>query len=380
MGPLHGIRVIELAGIGPAPMCCMLLADLGATVLRVDRPDPPELGVKRPLRFSLLLRGRRSLALDLKQEAARQLALRLVAVADALVEGFRPGVTERLGLGPAECHAVNPRLVYGRMTGWGQDGCLSQAAGHDLNYIALTGALHAIGRAGQAPSPPLNILGDYAGGALYLAVGLLAAMLEARSSGLGQIVDAAIVDGTAHLMTNFHGLLAAGLWQPQRGTNLMDSGAYFYDSYLCADGEYVSVAPIEGRFHAELLRRMGFAAEDFPPQSDQARWGEARAKLAAAFLTRTRDAWCAVLEGTDACFAPVLSMDEARRHPHMVARGVYQEIDGVPQPSAAPRFSRSVPAQPIPPQPTLPEGAEAALAGWLSAAEIVELRASKVLG
>lgn len=313
MGPLAGVKVIELAGIGPAPMCAMLLADLGASVLRIDRPDPPELGFKRPLRYNLLLRGRRTIALDLKQPAARDLVLELVERADALIEGFRPGVTERLGLGPDDCLARNPRLIYGRVTGWGQDGPLAQAAGHDLNYIALTGALHAIGREGQPPSPPLNIVGDYAGGSLYLAIGLLAAMLEARQSGKGQVVDAAVVDGTAHLMTTFHGLLAAGIIREERGVNLMDSGAPFYDCYACADGCYVSVAPIEGRFFSELLRRLGIDPQTFPPQSDRARWPEARARLSAIFATRTRDEWCAVLEGTDACFAPVLTMQEAAR-------------------------------------------------------------------
>jgi alpha-methylacyl-CoA racemase len=380
MGPLAGRKIIELAGIGPAPMCCMLLADLGATVLRIDRPDPPELGVKRPLKYNLLLRGRRSLALDLKRPEARDLVLELVEGSDALVEGFRPGVTERLGLGPAECHTRNPRLVYGRMTGWGQEGPLAQAAGHDLNYIALTGALHSIGRSGQPPSPPLNMLGDYAGGSLYLAIGLLSGMLEASTSGKGQVVDAAIVDGTAHLMTTFHGLKAAGMWHDERGSNFMDSGAYFYDSYECADGRYVSVAPIEGRFHAELLQRLGIDPASFPPQNDRARWPEARERLAAVFRTKTRDEWCSVLEGSDACFAPVLTMDEARQHPHMQARGTYQEIDGVPQPGAAPRFSRTIPEPPIPPQPVTTVGAESALEGWMSRQRIAALRASGTLG
>ena len=380
MGPLAGRRIVELAGIGPAPMCCMLLADLGATVLRIDRPDPPELGVQRPLKYNLLLRGRHSLALNVKRPEARDLVLELVQGADALVEGFRPGVTERLGLGPAECLARNPRLVYGRMTGWGQDGPLAQAAGHDLNYIALTGALHAIGRAGQPPSPPLNILGDYAGGSLYLAIGLLSAMLEVNTSGKGQVIDAAIVDGTAHLMTAFHGLQAAGLWRDERGSNFMDSGAYFYDSYECADGRYVSIAPIESRFHTELLQRLGIDPASFPPQDDRTRWPETRERLAAEFRSRTRDEWCQMLEGSDACFAPILTLDEARQHPHMQARGTYQEVAGVPQPTAAPRFSRTVPEPPIPPQPITAAGAEAALEGWLSQERIAALRSSGVLG
>lgn len=380
MGPLAGIKVLELAGIGPGPFCAMLLADLGATVLRIDRPEPPELGIKRPLQYNPVLRSRRAIALDLKRPEARDLALRLAAQADALIEGFRPGVTERLGLGPEDCHARNPRLVYGRMTGWGQQGPLAHAAGHDLNYIALTGALHSIGRAGQPPAPPLNLVGDYAGGALYLALGILAAIIAARSSGQGQVVDAAIVDGTAHLMTGFHGLLAAGLMNPERGSNLLDSGAPFYDCYECADGRWISVAPIEGRFHAELLRLLGIDAAAFPPQSDRARWPEAQARFAAAFRTRTRDAWCALLEGSDACVAPVLTMEEATRHPHLVARGTYIEVDGVVQPAPAPRFSRSVPDAPMPPQAADPAGAEAALEGWLEAEEIAALRAAQVFG
>nr|WP_314075416.1 CaiB/BaiF CoA-transferase family protein [uncultured Roseococcus sp.] len=345
MGPLAGIKVLELAGIGPAPMCAMVLADLGATVLRIDRPEPAELGVQRPLKYNLVLRGRSSIALDLKQPAARDLVLRLVERADALIEGFRPGVTERLGLGPADCLSRNPRLVYGRMTGWGQEGPLAQAAGHDLNYIALTGALDSMGRAGQPPTPPLNLVGDYAGGSLYLAVGILAAIISARASGQGQVVDAAIVDGTAHLMTAFHGLLAAGMWNTERGTNLLESGAPFYDCYECADGRWVSVAPIEPRFHSELLRRLGIDASDFPPQSDRERWPEARVRLVAAFRLRSRDEWCALLEGTDACFAPTLTIAAATRHPHMAARGTYVEIDGVVQPAPTPRFSVTEPGR-----------------------------------
>jgi crotonobetainyl-CoA:carnitine CoA-transferase CaiB-like acyl-CoA transferase len=371
-GPLAGLRVVEFAGIGPAPMCAMVLADLGAQVLRIDRPDPPELGFKRPLRFNLLLRGRRVLALDLKDAAQRAKAMKLVAHADALIEGFRPGVMERLGLGPEPCLQANPRLVYGRMTGWGQDGPLAQAAGHDINYIALTGALHHTGRAGQLPAFPLNLLGDYAGGALYLAIGILAAVMEARRSGQGQVVDAAIVDGTAHLMTSVHGLAAAGLLAEARGTNALDSGAPFYDCYACADGRHVAIGPIEGRFHAELLQRLGIAG-DFPPQHDRARWPEARERLAAVFRTRSRDEWCALLEGTDACFAPVLTPAEAMAHPHMRARGVYAEIDGVPQPVAAPRFSRTPPRLPIPPQPADPS--DDALAGWLTAEELAGFNA-----
>lgn len=379
MGPLAGIRIIELAGIGPVPMCAMLLADLGATILRIERPDVQDLGVKRPISANLVLRGRQAIALDLKRQDARDLVLRLVETADALLEGFRPGVTERLGLGPEACFERNRRLVYGRMTGWGQEGPLAQAAGHDLNYIAVTGALHAIGREGQPPTPPLNLVGDFAGGSLYLAVGVLSALLEARGSGQGQVVDAAIVDGTAHLMTGFHGLLAAGMMKEERGANLLDSGAYFYDCYECADGAWISIAPIEGRFHAEMLRRLGIAPATFPSQHDRAHWPEARARLAATFRTRSRDEWCAVLEGSDACFAPVLTMGESRHHPHMAARGTYAEIEGIVQPAPAPRFSRTVPATPTAPREPDPSTVGDALAGWLPDGEVEAFRRAGAL-
>jgi len=380
VGPLAGIKIVELAGIGPGPMCAMLLADLGATVLRIDRPEPSDLGIERPLRYDLLLRGRRSLALDLKRPEGKALALRLVERADALIEGFRPGVTERLGLGPDDCLARNPRLVYGRVTGWGQEGPLAHAAGHDINYIALAGALHAFGRHGQPPTPPLNLLGDFAGGALYLALGLVCGILEARRSGEGQVVDAAMVDGTASLMTAFHGMVAAGLGRHERGTNFNDTGAHFYEAYECADGRWISVAAIEGKFYAELLRRLDIDPATMPPQMDRERWPEAKTRLAALFKTRTREEWCSLLEGTDACFAPVLTTDEAPLHPHLAARGTYVEIDGIVQPAPAPRFSRSNLDLPIPPQPNGPDEAEAALAGWLEPVEIKALRAAGTLG
>lgn len=380
MGPLTGIRVMELAGVGPGPMCAMLLADLGATVLRIDRPEPSGLGIDRPLPYNLLLRGRRSVAIDLKSDAGRALALRLVERADGLIEGFRPGVTERLGLGPGDCLARNPRLVYGRVTGWGQDGPLAQAAGHDLNYIALTGALHAFGTRGGPPTPPLNLVADYAGGALYLAFGLVCAMLEARHSGRGQVVDAAMVDGVASLMTAFHGMVAAGLASHERGANHLDTGAHFYNVYQCADGGWVSLAPIEGKFYAELLRRLDIDPASLPPQMEREHWPAAQARFAELFKTRTRDEWCALLEGTDACFAPVLTTDEAARHPHNRARGTYVEIDGIVQPAPAPRFSRSRPDLPIPPQPTDPAQAEAALAPWLDPPEIADLKAAGMIG
>jgi crotonobetainyl-CoA:carnitine CoA-transferase CaiB-like acyl-CoA transferase len=378
-GPLAGLRVVEMAGVGPGPMCAMLLADLGATVLRIDRPAPVDLGLKRPLRQNFVLRGRKAIALDLKDAAARDVVLELVARADALIEGFRPGVMERLGLGPTECLARNPALVFGRVTGWGQDGPLAQAAGHDLNYVALSGALHAIGRAGQPPAPPLNLVGDYAGGSLYLAVGLLAAVLEARRGGRGQVVDAAIVDGVAHLMTGHYGLLAAGLVNDARGENLLDGGAPWYDSYVCADGHYVSIAPIEARFFAELLRRIGLDPAELPAQQDRARWPELRARLAAVFLTRTREEWCRLLEGSDACFAPVLSPREARDHPHLRARGVFVTVDGEAQPAPAPRFGAHAPVVPSPPEAASRDGASAALEGWLAPERVAGLVADGIL-
>ena len=376
MGPLKGMKIIELAGIGPGPMCAMLLADLGATVLRIERKEPVDLGNPRPLKFNLLLRNRKSIALDLKAPAAVELVFKLVAAAAGLIEGFRPGVAERLGLGPEPCLARNPRLVYGRMTGWGQTGPLASAAGHDLNYIALTGALASIGRKGQPPTPPLNLLGDYAGGSLYLAMGMLAAVIEARQSGQGQVVDAAIVDGTASLMTSVFGLYAAGLMSLERGTNTSDSGAYFYDVYECADGRWVSVAPIEARFHAQFLELMGISPAEIGAQRDAQNWDRAHGMLERAFKTRTRDEWCKLLEGTDACFAPVLSMAEAPLHEHLKARQTFVEIDGVVQPAPSPRFSRTVPDTPTPPAPP---DAERALEGWLNTHETQALRAAGVL-
>jgi alpha-methylacyl-CoA racemase len=380
VGPLAGIRIVELAGIGPAPMAAMLLADLGATVLLVERPGGGRLGLERPRHLDLLLRGRRGIALDLKSPDGKALALRLVARADALIEGFRPGVTERLGLGPEDCLAENPRLVYGRVTGWGQDGPLAQAAGHDLNYIALAGALHAFGRRGGPPTPPLNLIGDFAGGALYLAFGLVCAILEARQSGQGQVVDAAMIDGTASLMTAFHGMVAAGLATHERGTNHLDTGAHFYNVYECADGRWISIAPIEGKFYAEFLRRLDLDPASLPAQMDRAQWPALEARFAALFETRTAAEWCALLEGSDACFAPVLTTDEAPLHPHHRARGTYVEIGGVVQPAPAPRFSRTRPDLPLPPQPLGEEAAETALAPWLDPAEIAAFRAAGTLG
>jgi crotonobetainyl-CoA:carnitine CoA-transferase CaiB-like acyl-CoA transferase len=374
------VKVVEFAGIGPGPMCAMLLADMGAAVLRIDRAQDVELGQRRPLAYDLLLRNRRSIRLDLKRPDALALALRLVQGADALIEGFRPGVMERLGLGPEICLERNSRLVYGRVTGWGQDGPLAQAAGHDLNYIALAGALGAIGRRDAPPTPPLNLVADYGGGALYLALGVLAALMHARTSGQGQVVDAAMVDGVASLMTSVHGLHAAGMLDPERGSNVLDSGAYFYDVYACAGGGWISIAPIEARFHAELLRRLGIDPKDMPEQWDRAQWPKARTLLAERFRTRSRDEWCAALEGTDVCFAPVLSLDEAPRHPHLRARQTFIEVDGVVQPAPAPRFSRTPSAVPRSPVESREAKPHDALSGWLETAEIDALMESGTLG
>jgi alpha-methylacyl-CoA racemase len=366
MGPLQGIRIVELAGIGPSPMACMLLADLGATVVRIERQAPADLGHARAARFHTVLRNRQRVVLDLKQAQAVEQVLRLVASADVLIEGYRPGVTERLGLGPEDCLARNPRLVYGRMTGWGQDGPLAQAAGHDVNYIALTGALHAIGRQDAPPSIPLALVGDMGGGALYLVMGVLAALIEARRSGQGQVVDAAIVDGAASLATTFYGLVAAGLWRGERGTNAVDSGAPFYDVYECLDGLWISVGPVEAPFYAELLRRLDLDPRALGAQHDRGDWPHAKQRIAQRFRSRTRQDWIDLLEGTDVCFAPVLSFEDAPQHPHLKARNTFIELNGVVQPAPAPRFSRTIPARPTPPQETPQQDLEALIADWQS--------------
>ncbi|WP_332816039.1 CaiB/BaiF CoA transferase family protein [Ramlibacter sp.] len=350
MGPLHGLKIVELAGIGPGPFAAMLLADLGATVLRIERTEPADLGIPRPAHLNPLLRNRERLALDLKQPQAVRQVLQLLETADGLIEGFRPGVAERLGLGPDACLRANPKLVYGRVTGWGQTGPLANAAGHDLNYIALTGALHAIGRAGQPPSIPLALVGDFGGGALYLAFGMLAAMMAVRAGGEGQVVDAAIVDGAASLATTFFGLKAAGLWNTERGTNILDSGAPFYEVYECRDGKWISVSAIEKRFFRELLQKLDLDPQAVGEQYDRAAWPRAKELLAQRFRQRTQREWCELLEGSDACFAPVLTFDEAPAHPHVQSRGVLIDVAGVVQPAPAPRFSRTVPPQPRAPE------------------------------
>ena len=341
MGPLTGVRVIEIAGIGPGPFCAMMLADMGADVVRVDRAAAVRGGDSERPPLDLLNRGRRSVGVDLKSPDGVETVLALVEGADALLEGFRPGVAERLGIGPDDCLARNPRLVYGRMTGWGQDGPYASSAGHDLNYIALAGALHGIGRQGDAPVPPLNLVGDFGGGGMYLAFGMACALVEARSSGQGQVVDAAMVDGAASLMTAFFGMAHSGFWSEERGTNMLDTGAHYYNVYETADGRYISLGPIEPQFYAELRERLGLDGPQWDRQHDRARWPDLKEELAEVIRQRTRDEWCELLEGTDTCFAPVLSLAEAPQHPHNQQRGTFIDVAGVVQPAAAPRFSRT---------------------------------------
>ena len=350
-GPLSGLRIVEMVGIGPGPFCAMVLADLGAEVLRVDRPRAPGGGATAHVlpsdpRFDVMARGRTTLELDLKRPGAVDDLLAVFDRADAVIEGFRPGTMERLGLGPDVCLARHPRLVYGRMTGWGQHGPLSQAAGHDINYIAISGALHAIGPRDDKPTVPLNYLGDFGGGAMLLAVGLLAALLEAKGSGKGQVVDAAMTDGAALLSTMMYGFAANGWWSNDRGANLLDGGAPFYDTYRCADGRHVAIGAIEPQFWATLRERCGLADPLFDAQMDRTAWPLQKERLATLFATRTRDEWCALLEGSDACFAPVLDWTEAPLHAHNRARNTFVTVDGVLQPAPAPRFSRTVPLAP----------------------------------
>ncbi len=373
-GPLAGLRIVEFAGLGPGPMCAMLLADLGADVLRIERPGESGLGVPRPRRFDLLLRGRKAIRLDLKQAQDRRIALRLIEGADALIEGFRPGVMERLGLGPDACRPLNPRLVYGRMTGWGQTGPWAAAAGHDINYIAITGALHAIGRhAGEAPAIPLNLVGDYAGGALYLAMGILAALLEARKSGEGQVVDAAVVDGVASMMTSFHGLVSAGLWREERGSNFADGHAPFYDSYRCRDGSWIAVGPIERKFFEQLLQGLGLDPALAGDVASEPARSALRRQIGDRFAEHPREHWCRIFDHTDACVAPVLSLSEAPRHPHLQGRGTYVSIDGVVQPAPAPRFSRTPPDVPSAPREPDISRLREVLAAWIPPEALDEL-------
>ncbi len=341
MGPLSGVRIIELAGIGPGPFCAMMLADMGADVIRVDRAGSVRGGDPNTPPADVMNRGRRSIGVDLKSPEGVETVMRLVESADALMEGFRPGVTERLGLGPDDCLARNPALVYGRMTGWGQEGPYANAAGHDINYISLAGALDSYGRRGQAPVPPINMVGDFGGGGMYLAFGMVCAILEARGSGQGQVVDAAMVDGAASLMSFIHGFRAMGVWNDERGTNMLDTGAHFYDVYETSDGKYVSIGSIEPQFYAELRETLGLTDPKWDQQMTRNAWPELKDELAAIFKNRTRDEWCELMEHTDICFAPVLSLAEAPQHPHNVHRGTFIEFEGITQPRPAPRFSRT---------------------------------------
>jgi alpha-methylacyl-CoA racemase len=380
MGTLSGYKIVEFAGIGPAPMCAMLLADMGADVLRIDRAEDAALGVALETKYSLLSRGRKSVAIDLKKPEGVAAAMKLIEKADALLEGFRPQVMERLGLGPDECLKRNPRLIYGRMTGWGQEGPLAHAAGHDINYIALSGVLASIGRRGEAPVPPLNLVGDFGGGGLYLALGVVAGLLEAQKSGKGQVVDSAMVDGAASLLTAIYGMHASGMWSDKRGENILDTGAHFYDVYETKDGEYVSIGSIEAKFYAELLKRSGLEGQEMPRQMDRKAWPDLKEKFSALFKAKTRDEWCKIMEGSDICFAPVLSMAEAPNHPHNQERGTFVEVEGVVQPGPAPRFSRT-PSKIQRPPAKPGEHTEEALREWgFSAAELDKLRGSGAIG
>lgn len=344
-GPLAGIKVVEMAGLGPAPFCAMMLADMGADVVRIERPNPASVTAATG-HYDVTARGRRTLALDLKDSAAVASVLGLVTRADVLIEGFRPGVMERLGLGPEPCLARQPALVYGRMTGWGQTGPLAHAAGHDINYIAISGALHGIGKSGEAPVVPLNYVGDFGGGAMMLAFGILCALHHVRAGGSGQVVDAAMTDGAALLSAMMYGMHAAGVWSTRRGENMLDGGAHFYGTYACADGKYVSIGAIEPQFYAQLLEKTGLSDPAFSEQHDMRNWPALKKRLAQVFLTKTREQWCVLLEGTDVCFSPVLDWDEAPLHLHNQARQTFVTVDGVVQPAPAPRFSRTPPAPP----------------------------------
>ena len=370
MGPLEGYKVLELAGIGPGPMAAMLLADMGAEVLRVERREEAGLGVQRPLNCDVTLRSRNAIALDLKDPKDVEKVLKLISRADALIEGFRPGVMERLGLGPDTCLETNPKIVYGRMTGFGQDGPMSKAAGHDLNYIAMSGALGAIGRAGEKPTPPLNLVGDYGGGALYLVVGILAGLLETSRSGKGQVVDAAMVDGASSLMAAAYGMFAAGLLSNKRGENVLDSGAYFYETYECLDGKFVSVAAIESKFHAEMFKLMDLDSSIAADQMNREEWPKLKEIMAERFASKTRDEWVAIMGGSDACFAPVLELDEVAKDPHNAARNTFVEIDGVLQPAPAPRFTRTPNPTPTPPRKANMVDPAVALRPWLEPKEL----------
>jgi alpha-methylacyl-CoA racemase len=380
-GPLSGYRIIELAGIGPGPFAAMMLADMGAEVVRVERAASVRGPAPESPHFDVLLRGRRNIAIDLKHPDGVATLLDLVASADGLIEGFRPKVMERLGIGPDVCLERNPKLVFGRMTGWGQTGPMADAAGHDINYISLAGALAHFGRAGEAPVPPLNMVGDFGGGGMFLAFGVVCALLEAQRSGQGQVVDAAMVDGSAVLMSMFWAFKAIGLFdERQRGTNLLDTGAHFYDVFRCADGEYISIGSIEPQFYAELLRLTGLEGDaGFAKQMDKSAWPQLKERLAAVFVTKQRDEWCRLMEATDVCFAPVLTMSEAAQHPHNVARGTFVEVAGLTQPAPAPRFSRTGAEIVSPPAHPGQHSAEILRDWGFDAARIEELIANRAV-
>ncbi len=376
MGPLQGVKVIEVGGIGPGPFCGMMLSDMGAEIVRVERKG--QFAITEP-KFDVLMRNRRSVEIDLRKEEGVSALLKIVEQADALQEGFRPGVMEKLGLGPDVCLKRNPRLVYGRMTGWGQEGPLAKAAGHDINYISLSGALHTIGRKGEKPVPPLNLVGDFGGGGMMLAFGMACALFEAQKSGKGQVVDAAMIDGSAVLMAMMYGFRASGFWADERGSNMVDGGAHFYDTYETADGKYVSIGSIEPQFYALLLKHTGIDDPDFQNQHDQTKWPAFKARLTEVFKTKTRDEWCRIMEGTDVCFAPVLSLDEAKDHPQCQTRNTFIKLDGVLQPAPAPRFSRTKPETPKPP-PKVGGDTEAVLADFgFSPDELETLKGAKVI-
>ncbi|KRB84046.1 CaiB/BaiF CoA transferase family protein [Noviherbaspirillum sp. Root189] len=379
-GPLEGLKIVEMVGLGPAPFCAMMFADMGAEVIRIDRPGNASIVAPEDARFDITARGRRSITIDLKKPEGRQTVLRLLGNADAVVEGFRPGVMERLGLGPDTCLERNPRLVYGRMTGWGQHGPLAHAAGHDINYIALSGALHAIGRPGEPPVVPLNYIGDFGGGGMLLAFGVVCALLEARRSGKGQVVDAAMTDGAALLSAMMYGFRADGSLNNQRGENLLDGGAHFYNTYACADGKYISIGSIEPQFYALLIQLCGIDDPAFQAQRDPHGWPILKYRLADVFRTKTREEWCALMEGTDVCFAPVLDWDEAPEHPHNRSRETFISVDGVTQPAPAPRFSRTTPDRPSAPTRPGSDG-DAILHDWgFERLAIDELKEKGVFG
>jgi alpha-methylacyl-CoA racemase len=382
MGPLAGIKIVELGGIGPGPFTSMLFSEMGAEILRISRPSstPPTIkGFDK--RHQLLNRGRRAVAMDLKSPRAIEAVKRMIAKADAVTEGFRPGVAERLGLGPDDCLKLNPRLVYGRITGWGQSGPLANTPGHDINYIALTGVLHAIGRKDGPPTPPLNLVGDFGGGAMYLAFGIVCALIEARTSGRGQVVDAAMIDGASNLMTMMYGMHAAGMWTDDRGSNRLDSGTPWYDVYETSDGKWISIGCNEPQFYDALLEKLGIAPGVLPAdRHDRKGWPAIRACFTEKFRARTRDEWCATMAGSEVCYAPVLSLAEAPHHPQMKARGTFVEVDGVVQPGPAPRFSRTAPELRHP-AGSVDQHPDEALGEWgFSAAEIADLRACRAIG